>query len=71
MKRIAGFVLLFILTHTSFAQNYRMIMGNEIKLKKGSTDLDIIYADNTGLYFTESRTVMKSYFLIGATYGEN
>ncbi|TMI65270.1 MAG: hypothetical protein E6H07_04935 [Bacteroidetes bacterium] len=71
MKRITGLVLLFTLTHTSFAQNYRMTMGNEIRLKKGSTDLDIIYADNTGLYFTESRTVMKSYFLIGATYGEN
>jgi hypothetical protein len=71
MKKIMGLTLLFLLTQTVFAQNYRITMGNEIKLKKGTSDLDIIYADNTGLYFTESRRVMKSYFLIGATYGEN
>lgn len=44
-------------------------MGDEIKLKKGTSDLDIICADKTGLYFIESRTKMTSYFIVGATYG--
>lgn len=51
------------------AQNYSVNWGDEIKLKKGTADLDIVAADNTGLYFTEARIRMKSYFLIGATYG--
>src|SRR4030095_14530487 len=37
------------------SQNYKMTVGEEIKLKKGTADLDIIFADNTGLYFTEER----------------
>ena len=53
----------------SQSQSYGINWGDEIKLKKGTTDLDIVSADNTGLYFTESRLKMKSYFVIGATYG--
>ncbi len=49
--------------------SYRMTLGEEIKLKKGTADLDIVAADNTGLYFTESRVKMKGYFIIGASYG--
>jgi hypothetical protein len=49
--------------------SYNMTLGEEIKLKKGTTDLDIVAADNTGLYFTESRMKMTGYFIIGATYG--
>ena len=49
--------------------SYKMTLGEEIKLKKGTADLDIVAADNTGLYFTESRVKMKGYFVIGATYG--
>ena len=71
MKKI--FLIFFLLSigNTIFSQSYRITWGDEIKLKKGTTDLDIISADNTGLYFTESRLKMKSYFLIGATYGES
>ncbi len=36
-----------------------------MKLKKGTADLDIIAADNTGLYFSEQRTG-KTMFSIGA-----
>ena len=37
-----------------------------MKLKKGTADLDIIAADNTGLYFTEQRRG-KTTFSFGAT----
>jgi len=53
----------------SFAQTYKLSWGEEMKLKKGTTDLDIITADNSGLYVTEQRVKLKSYFVIGATYG--
>lgn len=36
-------------------QSYKVNYGNEVKLKKGTIDLDIVYADKTGLFFTESR----------------
>lgn len=40
----------------SFSQtNYKITWGEEMKLRKGTADLDIIAADNTGLYFTEQR----------------
>jgi hypothetical protein len=71
MKRLFGICVCILIASIGFTQSYRITWGDEIKLKKGTTDLDIIHADNTGLYFTESRMVMKSYFLIGASYGEN
>ena len=52
-----------------YAQSYKISWGDELKLKKGTTDIDIVAADNTGLYFTEERLKMKSYFVIGAAYG--
>ncbi|HEV7781996.1 MAG TPA: hypothetical protein VGO58_12065 [Chitinophagaceae bacterium] len=74
MKKIlAGFFALSlalpVFTQTS-ATSYKMTLGEEIKLKKGTTDLDIVAADNSGLYFTESRVRMTGYFVIGASYGE-
>lgn len=55
----------------SVSQNYSVQWGDEIKMKKGTADLDIVAADKTGLYFSESHLVMKSYFLVGASYGES
>jgi hypothetical protein len=69
MKKI-NFLCLFLIAATTVrAQTYQITWGDEIKLKKGTADLDIVAADNTGLYFTEARLKMKSYFLIGASYG--
>lgn len=45
--------------------------GEEFKLRKGSTDLEVIHADNTGIYVKESHLAMKSYFVIGATLRES
>lgn len=50
------------LSFLSFSQSYKVSWGDEIKLKKGTTDIDIIAADNTGLYFTEDRAQLKSFF---------
>lgn len=69
MKRFLT-ALLFVSSCLSLsAQSYRITWGDDLKLKKGTTDIDVIAADNTGLYFTEQRVKMKSYFVVGATYG--
>ena len=46
------------------AQNYRLTWGDDIKLKKGTADLDVISADKTGLFFTEERK-KASFSLLG------
>ena len=69
MKKILFTGCLLLTIQFVYAQAYKITWGDEIKLKKGTADLDIVMADNTGLYFTETRLQMKSYFLIGATYG--
>jgi hypothetical protein len=72
MKRSYLLATMFCICHFSFSQtSYNVTWGEEIKLKKGTADLDIVAADNTGLYFSESRLAMKSYFVIGATFGES
>ena len=49
---IAGLcIYLFSFSQTP-ATSYRMTLGEEIKLKKGTADLDIVAADNTGLYLS-------------------
>jgi len=64
MKKLFSVLTCIALVIAAVAQSYRITWGDEIKLKKGTTDLDIISADNTGLYFTESRLV-RSVFTIG------
>ena len=54
-----------------YAQNANVTWGEEFKLKKGSTDLAVIHADNTGIYVKESHMALKSYFVIAATMRES
>ena len=65
LTAVAGLCSAFSL----YAQSYKITWGDELKLKKGTTDIDVVAADNTGIYFTEERLKMKSYFVVGATYG--
>lgn len=69
MKKILLTASVVFASIAGFAQTYKLTWGEEMKLKKGTTDLDIITADNSGLYVTEQRVKLKSYFVIGATYG--
>lgn len=57
--------LLFILTlvgTTLFAQNSTVNWGENLKIKRGTTELNIITADNTGVYVQEGGV---RYFTIG------
>jgi hypothetical protein len=55
MKKILLSSCLLILSSAVFSQSYKISWGEEIKLKKGTADLDIVMADNSGLFFTEER----------------
>ncbi|MEI6946305.1 hypothetical protein V9K67_03825 [Paraflavisolibacter sp. H34] len=62
-------LLLLLLSATCFSQRYSVKWGEEIKLKKGSLDFDVINADETGVYVVEGKLKMKTYFVVGATFG--
>ena len=66
MKRFFLLAIMFCPGYFSFSQtSYTLTWGEEIKLKKGTADLDIVAADNSGLYFSESRLAMKATLLSG------
>ncbi|MEQ1677521.1 MAG: hypothetical protein ABL876_12510, partial [Chitinophagaceae bacterium] len=66
MKRLLVAVAACCFSSFLYSQtSYKITWGEEMKLKKGTADLDIIAADNTGLYFTEQRRA-KTMFSIGA-----
>ncbi|HVG15720.1 MAG TPA: hypothetical protein VM935_12190 [Chitinophagaceae bacterium] len=52
---------------SALSQKPRITWGEEFKLRKGSTDLDVICSDKTGVYLQEGHMAMKAYFVIGAT----
>lgn len=56
-----------VFSFAGFAQKPRITWGGEFKLRKGSTDLEVIHADKTGVYLQEGHLALKSYFVIGAT----
>lgn len=61
------FVSLVLFGFNSFAQKPSVQWGEEFKLRRGSTDLEVIHGDNSGVYLEEGHLALKSYFVIGAT----
>jgi hypothetical protein len=61
--------LYFILP--AFSQNAKITWGNEFKLSNSSSDLSVIYSDNSGVYLQEDHMVVKSYFVVGASTRES
>jgi hypothetical protein len=71
MKKIIILFVSIITSNIVLAQTASVTWGDEFKLKKGSTDLEVVYADIDGIYVKESHIALKSYFLIGATIRES
>lgn len=63
--KLLAAAILFCLV--GFAQNPKLTWGDEFKLRKGSTDLEVIYADKSGVYLQEGHLALKSYFVIGGS----
>lgn len=64
-------VFLFLTAFSSAGQKVSATFGEELKLKKGSNDIDIIYADKSGIYLQESHLALRTYFVIGASSRES
>lgn len=62
MKKASFLFLLLCVFSIVYPQTYNIKWGNEIRIKRGSIDLDIISADNTALFFAESRFGSKGFF---------
>lgn len=62
MKKYTLLVAIVFAALSGFSQtSYRITWGEELKLKKGTADLDIVAADNTGLYFTEQKRARSAF----------
>ena len=54
MKKILLAAMMFFSAGVCFSQQYKIDWGEEIKLKKGTADLDIVMADKTGLFLPKN-----------------
>jgi hypothetical protein len=55
MKRTVLLGCIFLLQLHLFSQSYNLKMGNAIRLKKGTLQIDIISSNKSGLFFAEER----------------
>ena len=71
MKKIIFALSFLIASLNLLAQTANATWGDEFKMRKGSTDLSVIYADKTGVFVKEGHLALKSYFVIGASTRES
>lgn len=45
---------------SAFCQDPKIKWGDEFKLHRGSTDLSVIYSDNSGVYLQEDHLALKT-----------
>ncbi len=69
MRKLLLLFGMFLFSLVLPAQQFSVTWGDGMKMRKGTTDMDIVTADNTGVYFSEGSLRMKSYFVVGASYG--
>lgn len=67
MKQIIASISLILFAFILQAQTAKTTWSDEIKLKKGSTDLSMAFADETGIYVQEGHMALNTYFVVGAT----
>lgn len=67
MKKWFTQALLSLFAMSGLAQKPSINWGEEFKLKRGSTDLEVIQADKTGVYLQEGHLTMKTYIAIGGS----
>src|SRR6476469_8710814 len=69
MKKILLACSLVFMSTGLFAQKYKIDWGDELKMKKGTLDLDILGADKSGYYFLETRVARSFGFAFGGSPG--
>jgi hypothetical protein len=71
MKQLAYLLGCLLFSLNLLAQKPQIKWGDEFKLRKGSTDLEVIHADNSGVYLQEGHLAIKGYFVVAATLRES
>lgn len=72
MRKVYLSLFSLLLSITGFSQQKSSIKwGEEFKLRKGTTDLNVILADKTGAYLQESHIAMSSYNVFAGSYKES
>lgn len=64
-KKISTTFVTALICLIATAQRIQSNWGDEFKLKRGSANLEVIFADKTGVYVKEVHYAMKSYFVFG------
>lgn len=60
MKPVFLLLAISIISLAAFSQKPTISWGEEFKLKKGSTDISVIYTDKSGVYLEESHMTAKA-----------
>lgn len=68
MKKWFVQALFTLIVTTGLAQKPSIHWGEEFKLRRGSTDLEVIQADKTGVYLQEGHLTTKNYIAIGGSF---
>lgn len=67
MKTFGLLLAIVGLSNTCFAQKPTIKWGEELKMTRGSTDLEVIMVDPSGAYLQEGHQALGTYFVVGAT----
>jgi hypothetical protein len=67
MNRVSLICLLAIICCNCFAQKPRVQWGEDFKMSRGSSDLEVVCADNSGVYLQQGHRAVKNFFVIATT----
>jgi hypothetical protein len=67
MYKTISIILFIVLAQPAFCQSSKVQWGDEFKFDKKSGDIEVIYADNSGIYIKESHMVLNRLSLVSAT----
>ena len=71
MKRVFFLLAAVVSFTTSYSQKAKISWGEEFKLRKNSTELEVIATDKSGVYLKEGHLALKGYYLLFATARES
>jgi hypothetical protein len=71
MKKVFFLVAAIISSIFSFSQKSKISWGEEFKLRRNSTNLEVIATDKSGVYLKEGHLALKGYYVLFATARES
>lgn len=71
MVRIFFLLAVLISGFSTYSQKQKVNWGDEFKIKKGTSDINVLFTDETGVYIEEEHMAMGTYFVVGATFRES